>query len=234
MSVIIISKGSYTHGGKVADRVARKLDYGCISRDILIDVSRRFNLSELRLIRAVDDAPTLLERYTFGREMYIAYIRAAILENLAKDNMVYHGFSGHFFINDVSHVLKVRIIADMEERLAYLMKREKVSREEAVRLVEKIDEQRSKWSLSLYGIDTWDCRLFDLVINIGKITIDEAVDLVCQTVKLKAFQTTPESQQKIEILAQEALKKLEEEDHKPPFFEPMRDSPWSKKRELKK
>ena len=146
MSVIIISKGSYSHGGEVAKRVAQQLGYDCISRDILIDVSKKFNISELRLIRAVEDAPSFLESYTFGREKYIAYIRAAILENLAKDNIVYHGFAGHFFVNDVSHVLKVRIIADMDERLMYMMKREKVSREKAFRLVNKVDEERSRWS----------------------------------------------------------------------------------------
>jgi len=233
MSVIIISKGSYSHGGEVAERVARKLDYGCISRDILIDVSKKFNISELRLIRAVEDAPSFLEKYTFGREKYIAYIRAAILENLAKDNMVYHGFAGHFFIGDISHVLKVRIIADTDERLVYMMKREEVSKEDAARLVKKVDEERTKWSEKLYGKDTWDCRLYDMVINIGKITIDDAVNMICQTVKLEAFQTTPESQQHIEALAQEALLRLEEKDHVSPFFEPMRDSPWSKKREIK-
>jgi cytidylate kinase len=217
----------------VAEKVARGLGYGCFSRDILIDVSKKFNISELRLMRAVEDAPSFLERYTFGREKYIAHIRAAILENLAKDNMVYHGFAGHFFINDVSHVLKVRITADMDERLIYMMRREKVSQEEAIRLVKKVDEERTRWSVKLYGIDTWDCRLYDLVINIGRVAIDDAVDLICQTVKLEAFQPTPESQKQIEELTQEALSKLEEKDHISPFFEPMRDSPWSKKREIK-
>jgi hypothetical protein len=60
------------------------------------------------------------------------------------------------------------------------------------------------------------------------------VDLICQAVKLKAFQPTPESQNQIEKLAQEALLKLEEKDHISPFFEPMRDSPWRKKPKIKK
>ena len=74
MSVIVISKGSYSHGGEVARKVAQRLGYGCISRDILISTSKRFNISALRLIRAYEDAPSFLERYTFGREKYIKYI----------------------------------------------------------------------------------------------------------------------------------------------------------------
>ena len=233
MSVIIISKGSYSHGGEVAERVSRKLNYGCFSRDILIDISKKFNISELRLIRAVEDAPSFLEKYTFGRDKYIAYIRAEILDNLAKDNMVYHGFAGHFFIGDIPHVLKVRITADMELRLERMMKREGVSREKAAWLVKQVDEERKRWSVKLYGIDTWDCRLYDMVINIGKITIHHAVDMICQTVRQTALQTTPESKARIDKMAEEALSKLEDKDLVSPFFEPMRDSPWRKKRELK-
>jgi cytidylate kinase len=233
MSVIVISKGSYSHGGKVARKVAQRLGLDCISRDILIDTSKKFNISELKLIRAYDDAPSFLEKYTFGREKYIKYIKAAILNALAKGNVIYHGFAGHFFVRDISHVLKVRIIADMEERITYMMKRENVSKEDAVQLVKKVDEERTKWSLKLYGIDTWDTRLYDLVINIGKITLDHAVDLICQTVEIKAFQPTTESQKQIEKLAREALLEAEDTNNISPFFEPMRADILGKKRKIK-
>ena len=155
------------------------------------------------------------------------------MNNIVKGNVVYHGFAGHFFVKDISHVLKVRIVADMEGRIAYMMKRENVSREEAVRMVNKVDEERTKWSLKLYGIDTWDSRLYDLVINIGKITIDEAVDLICQTVRLKAFQPTPESQEQLDKLACEALQITADRGNISPFFEPLRDPPYCQKRNIK-
>jgi cytidylate kinase len=219
MSVIVISKGSYSHGNEVATRVAQKLSLNCISRDILIGTSKKFNIPELRLTRAIEDSPSFLEKYTFGREKYIKYIKAAILNELAKGKIIYHGFAGHFFVRDISHVLKVRINADMEERNAYMMKRE--------------DEERTKWSLKLYGTDTWDSRLYDLVINIGKVTLDHAVDLICQTVQLKAFQPTAESQKQIEKKAREALLEAESPDNISPFFEPMRSDLVGKKRKIK-
>jgi cytidylate kinase len=228
MSVIVISKGSYSHGGEVAKKVAQKLSYDSISRDILISTSKRFNISELRLIRAYECSPSFLDKYTFGREKYVKYIKAAILNELAQDNMIYHGFAGHFFVSDISHVLKVRINADMAERITYMMKREDLSKKDAADLVKKVDERRTKWSLELYGIDTWDSRLYDLVINIGKVTLDHAVDLICQTVKSKSFQPTTESQKKIEQLAREALSKAKDIENRSPFFEPIRDGAFSK------
>jgi len=230
MSIITISRGSYSHGSEVAEKVAKRLGYGCISRDVLIAVSDEFNVSEVKLKRAIGKSPSILERYTFGREKYIAYIQAAILEHLRKDNVVYHGFAGHFFVKDIPHVLKVRIIADMEKRVKCMMARENVSSKEAETMVNEVDEERRKWSRKLYGIDTWDSSLYDLVINIEKITVDDAVEAICSMVKLKPFQTTPESQRQMDDLAIEARKKFEEGRVSSPFFEPIRTSPWGKKK----
>jgi cytidylate kinase len=230
MSIITISRGSYTHGGKVAEKVAQKLGYECISRDLLLEISDEYNISEIKLTRAIRDAPSFLERYTFGREKYINYIRAAILGHLSKDNIVYHGFAGHFFLKDIPHVLKVRIIADMKYRIECMMNREGVSEKKAEIMVNEVDEERRRWSQKLYDIDTWDSRLYDLVINIGKITIDDAVDIIFNTVKLSPFQTTPESQKIIDGLFVEAKKRLEGDSGSSPFFEPMRAAPWKTKK----
>ena len=230
MSIITISRGSYSHGGEVAEKVAKKLGYECISREILLEISDEFNISEIKLTRAIRDIPTFLERYSFGREKYISYIRLAILKNLCKDNMVYHGFAGHFFVKDIPHVLKIRIIANMAYRIECMMKREDVSRKKAETMVIEVDKERKAWSMKLYGLDTWDSRLYDLVINIEKLSIDYAVEMICETVKLKAFQTTKESQKLMDDLVLEASKKLENGSQLSPFFEPRRDFPWEGRR----
>jgi hypothetical protein len=101
----------------------------------------------------------------------------------------------------VPHVLKVRIPADMDERIALDMKRSSVSRDEAERLLRNDDEERRKWSRHLHGIDTWDARLYDLVIHARKIRIEDAVDIICSTEQLDHFQTTPESRRMMDDLA---------------------------------
>ncbi len=230
MSIITISRGSYTHGGQVAEKVAQKLGYDCISRELLLEISDEYNISEIKLIRAIRDAPSFLERYTFGREKYLNYIRATILKHLSQDNIVYHGFGGHFFLKDIPHVLKVRIIADMKYRIECMMNREGVSEKKAEIMVNEVDKERRSWSQKLHGIDSWDSRLYDLVINIKKISIDYAVDIIFNTVKLSPFQTTPESQKKMDGLVDEAKKRLERDPGLSPFFEPMRGSPWKTKK----
>jgi cytidylate kinase len=201
MAVITISRGSYSYGKAIAERVASRLGYTCIARDVLLEASDEFNIDEVKLIRALHDAPSILDRFARGKERYIAHIRAALLRHLQEDNVVYHGLGGHFFVAGVSHVLKVRIIADMDERVALEMERRSVSREEAARELRNDDEERRKWSRHLYGIDTWDARLYDLVIHMRKIRIEDAVEIICNTVALEHFRTTPESQQTMDDLA---------------------------------
>jgi cytidylate kinase len=201
MAVITISRGSFSHGKEIAENVAERLGYDCISRETLIEASKDFNIPELKLFHAIHDSPSFLDNIFFRKEKYIAYIQAAVLKSLKKDNVVYHGFAGHFFVQDVSHVLKVRIIASMAERVKGVMKRNKFSRDEAVKYIHKVDEQRRKWSHQLYGIETADPSLYDMVINIGRLTLEDAVDIICHKVSLKRFQKTPESQQKMEDLS---------------------------------
>ncbi|MGB3399127.1 MAG: cytidylate kinase-like family protein [Candidatus Deferrimicrobiaceae bacterium] len=196
MSCITISRGSYSYGKEIAEKVAARLHYECVERDALLDASETFNIPEIKLVEAIRDAPSILGRFTYGKERYISYIQAALLNRMQKDNIVYHGLAGHFFLKNISHVLKVRIIADLEDRIANKMKLEgHLSREAAQRLIKKDDEERIKWSQHLYGIDTRDSSLYDLVVHIKIITVENAVDIICDTARLERFQTTPESQQ---------------------------------------
>jgi len=207
MAVITISRGSFSHGKEIAENVAERLGFDCISREILIEASKDFNIPELKLFHAIHDSPSFLDNIFFRKEKYIAYIQAAVLKALQKDNVVYHGFAGHFFVKDVAHVLKVRVIASMAERVKVVMKRNKFSRDEAVKYIHKVDAQRRKWSYQLYGIETADPSLYDMVVNIGQLTLEDAVDIICHKASMKRFQKTPESQQRIEDLSLAATAK---------------------------
>jgi cytidylate kinase len=204
MSIITISRGSYSRGKEVAEGVARTLGYECISRDVLLEASAKFGASEFKLVRALHDAPSLLERFSHGKAKYVAYIRAALLKRLRNDNVVYHGLAGHYFVRGVPHVLKVRIIADMEDRVREEMKRERISEDDARKLLVKDDEERRKWGLHLYGIDTRDPSLYDLTLHIRKLSVDDVVGIIVRTVSFPHFKTTPESQQMLNDLCLEA------------------------------
>ncbi len=204
MSVITISRGSFSKGKEIAEKAAEKLGYDCVSRSVLLEASEHFNIPELKLEHALHDAPSLLERFTKGKERYVSYMRASLLHRLKEDNVVYHGLAGHYFVKHVPHVMKVRIIADLDDRIAQEMERAKIGREEAEARITQDDKQRRKWSMHLYDIDNNDPHLYDLVIHVHKLSVDDAVELICTAVRKECFATTERSRQMMEDLSIEA------------------------------
>jgi cytidylate kinase len=201
MSIITISRGSYSRGKEIAQKVAEKLGYECISRDIILEASEEFNIPELKLIRAIHDAPSIFSRLSLKKDKYSAYFQAALTQHFRRDNIVYHGLAGHFFVSGIPHVLKVRIIADFKDRVTCEMEREGISQSKAAEILKKDDNQRRKWSQHLYGIDPWDPNLYSLILHIHKLTVDDATHLICEAAKMKAFQTTTDSQRMMDDLA---------------------------------
>lgn len=70
--------------------------------------------------------------------------------------------------------------------------------------VKKDDKERRKWSQDLYGIDASDPNLYDMVIYIKRLTVGDAVDMICDSISKNQFKTTPESQRIIDDLAMSA------------------------------
>ena len=192
MGVITISRGSYSKGKEIAEKLAQKLEYDCISREILLEASDQFNVKEAKLIRALHDAPSFLDRFKHGKEKFTAFIHEVFLGYIQKDNVIYHGLAGHYFARGIPNVLKVRINSAIEERIKEEMRRENISEEEARYLLIKDDEERRKWGMYLYGIDTKDAELYDIVININNITVNDAVEILFNIANRPCFQTTPE------------------------------------------
>ena len=201
MAIITISRGAFSKGKEVAEKVANILGYRCVSREILLEASEHFNIPEIKLERALHDVPSILQKFfTYGKERYLAYISAALLEQVHQDNVVYHGLAGQFLVAGVSHVLKVRILADMKDRVSLEMKRESLSSEEALARIRQDDEERRKWSLHLFGVDTTCPNLYDMVLHVHKLTADEVATMISTAARLKSFQATPQSQQALDDL----------------------------------
>ncbi len=201
MPIVTISRGSYTRGRNFAEKLAEKMGYESISREVLINASEQFNIPEIKLRKALHDAPSTLERFTHGKQKYIAYIKNAILQHMVKDNVIYHGLAGHAFLPKIDHLLRIRVRADLADRVQEEMRRESISEEDARYRLNKDDEERRKWSIFVTGHDPCDPNQYELMLNASSIPIDDMVDIVAQLLQKPYLQATPESQKVVEELA---------------------------------
>jgi cytidylate kinase len=87
------------------------------------------------------------------------------------------GFS--VFANHPNH-LSILIQAPLEHRIQRIMTKQELTREEAEKVIKKVDEMRENYVKKYSGTSRYDTRNYDLVINMEGKTEDEAVDLILQ------------------------------------------------------
>jgi cytidylate kinase len=195
MAIITISRGTMSGGKKLAEMLAEKLGYRCISREIIVKTADEYGIPESKLFEAIKRSPSIIQKLTFERERYLAYIQATLCEYAKDDNMIYHGHAGHFLLEGVDHVLRVRIVADMIDRIKATAEQFKFSDKDALKYIEKIDRQRVKWTKFLYGRDWTSPELYDIVFNLHGMDLDFACEMIQHAVRQPRFRTTPASAQ---------------------------------------
>lgn len=192
MSIITITAGSYSKGEQIAKSAAKRLDYEYVdSENILSLVSKEFDVSESKLMQALKEAPSGVGMFSKAKPEYIIFIETLIAGYLLKNNIVYYGVVVLPLIQEVSHVCKVQIIANLEDRIKNKAKLDGGSEEKARKTVIKEDNQQKKWAKAVYNINATDPNLYDLVINIGHIKDDDfegALETIISTVEHKKFQ----------------------------------------------
>jgi cytidylate kinase len=194
MPIITISRGSASGGLSLATGLADRLGYQLVSREDIIAEASRFGVSEERLQEAILKPFRFMERFRDQRRQYLAFVQEALCERAKGDRIIYHGNAGHLLLSGISHVLCVRLIAPLAYRIAAVMERRQLTREDAVRYIEQMDRQRQSWTRYLYGVDWLDPSLYDLTVNLQTLQVEGAVDLVAATALRPEFQPTEESQ----------------------------------------
>jgi cytidylate kinase len=192
MAIITVSRGSMSGGEALAKCASEKLGYPLIGREILMEAASKLGVAEDTLRQKLEKSPGMWGRLVSNRRLYIIGIQAALAEHAAGGNLVYHGNAGHLLLRDIPAVLRVRLIAPLEMRVRTLMERQQMSREDAADYIQNVDADRVRWTKFIYGRDWSDPSLYDLVINLEKMSLETACGLVCDSVSRPEFTASAE------------------------------------------
>ena len=99
-------------------------------------------------------------------------------ELAAHESCVVAGRSGFLVFREWPNHINIFIQASMENRISRLMRKQQVSRDEAVAIIENVDKGRETYIHKYADTSRYDTRNYNLVINMNDLTEDDAVDII--------------------------------------------------------
>lgn len=202
MSAIIISSDSQEIEQKIAELISESLGYGTINREsILPIVAEKHKISEDDLLKILEKRPSVFKSSIRNWRLLLSYIQETVLDELLKDNQICYGLAAHLYVLGVSHVLRVRILSNNDEKIRQIMAHSSATRKVAIKILEKEKKHRSQWSKDLYDMDETDSSRYDLSINLNNIDLNDSIRLIEETISYRRFKTMSYSLRCIEDLA---------------------------------
>jgi cytidylate kinase len=201
MTIVAISREMGSGGYEIGAALAKALNFEYVDRQILLQAVHAHGVPEARLVDVVERRLSLWERFDEEKRRYLTFLEAAYYTFAEKGNLVTASRSGPFFVRDVSHALKVRIMAPVEVRVRRVMAQDKLDQKAAASKVRSYDRELSGRIDYLFGLDWTRPENYDLVINTKDDAWEFYTVLLVTAARHPQYQPTPESRQKIRDLS---------------------------------
>src|SRR5918912_3373665 len=187
MAVITISRHPGSLGDTIARALAERLHYRLVERNELVQLAETVGGADVAWERSPElreRSPSFWERLNEERRRYASVLRRVTTTLAEEDNVVIVGLGAGQLLKGLSNVLRLQIIAPMDVRLERLMERGfddvpgPLSRDRARDLIRKADRDISGYMRYLFNIDWLEPQHWDMVINTGRFSVSETVEIV--------------------------------------------------------
>ena len=185
MAVITISRDMATGGKELGRLLARRLDYQYVDKSLFQDIAEDLNISKGTLISF--EETRRYEGYVNSvvrDEDYKKSLEYLLLELARKDNVVIIGRAAYCFLKDMKNCYHIRLVAPMDWRKKYAMENYKIHPDRVQGFIEKRDRNLHWFRRSICGAGFDDPILFHLTLNMSRIQIEKAVELIISVANL--------------------------------------------------
>jgi len=203
MAVITISKEFGTESDKVASQAAQRLGYEYIGDHLIAEIAKELHVSESeaemfrktsqsRILRFVDRYTCSLVQKVVDREHgclddknYYETTKKLVQNVYESGNAIILGWGGQCLLRGKPNTLHVRLIKDEETKIKEVMQNRNLEHKAAKAFIER-EEGDLKAYIEHYFNEDWNAaHLYDLIIDMGKTSVENAVDLICDNLKHK-------------------------------------------------
>ncbi len=205
MCAVTISREYGSGGGEIAARLAHALSWRLIDHEAVVRVAHELGLSEedaaeqdervagfieqaldslSRAYPSVTDTVNLtpLQR----QEAYHQALQRVIQRAADEGSVVIVGRGSHMALADRRNVLRIAVVAPFGQRVAYVARREGLDGAAARERIQRKDQDRRRYLEVQYHTRPFDPEQYDLMINTGVLSLDDAVALIRDALERKA------------------------------------------------
>jgi cytidylate kinase len=206
MAVITISRHPGSLGDTLARALADRLAYRLVERRELIKLAERIGGSDVAWDRAPElreRSPSFWERLNEGRRRYASVLRRVTLHLAEEGDVVIAGLGAGQLLKGLGNVLRMQVIAPMDVRLERVMERGydeipgPLSRDKARDAIRRADRDTAGFMRYLFNIDWMDPQHWDIVLNTGRFSVEEAVDMIAAIVESGILEPTALDKQRL-------------------------------------
>ncbi len=202
--IVTLNREFGSGGRSIGYKIGELLGVKVYDKAILEKLTEQYNLNveEIEKVRARktrwwDDFCNFYRQFdSLGRlaseeskkvtSLSLYHTEASIIRGLAKEeSCVIIGRSAFHIFKDDPSAFKIMIIADDEHRIQRLMKRDDISRIEAIKLMTEADDAREAYTKTFSGTSRYDARHYDLVCNVSGYEIDDIASFLANLIRRK-------------------------------------------------
>ena len=194
--VITVNRELGSGGRTVGRKLAEKLNVKYYDKALIEGLTKKFGLSveEIEKVKAqkkswwnefntyykkLTETMLPLEAETVLTTESMMDAERRILQNLAaEESCVVAGRSGFLVFREWPNHVNIFIQASMESRIERVMRRQQLTRDEAIAAIEKVDKGRETYIQKYADTSRYDTRNYDLAINMDGLTEDDAVAVI--------------------------------------------------------
>ena len=203
MAVITISKEFGTESEKVASLLAEKLGYEYIGKNLVAKIAKELHISESeaetfhktsqsRILRFVDRYTCSIVQKVVDREhgclddKNYYEVTKNLVENVYEaGDAIILGWGGQCLLKGKPDTLHVRLIKDNDLKINEIMQSQNLSQKAAKDFIDR-EEGDLKAYIKHYFKEDWNAaHLYDIVIDMGKTSVEKAADMICDNLKHK-------------------------------------------------
>jgi len=195
VTVVTISRQSGSGGHVLAQQIAQEMGFDLFDQEITQAVADNAHMRTLVVesldekgVSAIGDIISSVadKHHLWGYE-YMEHLLRVIATIGKHGNAVILG-RGANFILPREEILRIRTIAPLEVRIKNITEWLKLSPEEAKEYIQKIESERKDFIKKYFKADINDPENNDLVINMEKLSLDSATEIVKTALRPKSTQ----------------------------------------------